>query len=63
MGVIVPPELGFSATKPKRDGNKTAAVVPYLLNLLPKPLIGRYHVYLDNLFTSDVLIRYLRSRG
>jgi hypothetical protein len=62
VGVKVPPELGIT-TKPKREGNKTAAVVPHLLNLLPKPVIGRYHVYLDNLFTSDVLIRYLRSCG
>ena len=57
VGVIVPPELGFSK-KPKRQGNKTAAVVPHLLGLLPKPVIGRYHVYLDNLFVSDILIRY-----
>jgi hypothetical protein len=62
VGVEVPAELGASK-KPKREGNKTAAVVPHLLGLLPPPAYGRYHVYLDNLFVSDVLIKYLRSRG
>jgi hypothetical protein len=62
VGVKVPKELGYSK-KPKREGNKTAAVVLHLLGLLPYPIHGRYHVYLNNLFVSDVLIKYLRSRG
>ena len=62
VGVQVPAELGASK-KPKKEGNKTAAVVPHLLGLLPPPAYGRYHVYLDNLFVSDVLIKHLRSRG
>ena len=57
--VIVLLELGFSK-KPKRQGNKIVVIVPYLLSLLPKPVISRYHVYLNNLFVSNILIRYLR---
>ena len=41
--------------------NKTAAVVPCLLNKLPKDL--QYGVYLDNLFTSTPLLKYLYEQG
>ena len=63
VGVIVPPELGGSKSGKGRQGNKTAAVVPHLLARLPKPLIGRYVVYIDNLFVPDLLLKYLRSCG
>jgi hypothetical protein len=49
---------------PKELGkNKTAAVVPFLLDLLPKVPNLRYVVWLDNLFTSTKLLRLLRERG
>jgi hypothetical protein len=51
VGVIVPPELG---------SNKTQAVVLHLLRQLPP---ARYHVTLDNLFTSHKLMEVLRSYG
>ena len=54
----IPIELGGS--KKGIGGNKTAAIVAHLLGLLPT---GRYIVYLDNLFTSLPLLKYLRSRG
>ena len=62
VGVPTPPELGGS--KNGIGGNKTAAIAAYLLGLLlfyTDP--GRYIVYLDNLFTSLPLLKYLRSRG
>jgi hypothetical protein len=43
-----------------KGGNKTQAVVLHLLKQLPK---ARYHVTLDNLFTSYALIKALRSEG
>ena len=61
VGVKVPRDLGGS--EKGTGGNKTAAVVPHLLSLLLEPSEGRYTVYLDNLFTSDILIKHLRSRG
>lgn len=58
VGVKTPVELG---SKPNGSGgNKTQAVVLHLLEQLPP---ARYHVYLDNLFTSDRLMEVLRSRG
>jgi hypothetical protein len=51
VGVKIPPSLG---------GNKTQAVVVHLLKQLPP---ARYHVYLDNLFTSHALMELLRSEG
>ena len=48
---------------PKALGrNKTAAVVPALLNTLPRDPYG-YSVTLDNLFTSIKLLMYLSSIG
>ena len=58
MGVKTPIDLGGSATG--KGGNKTQAVVLHLLEQLPP---ARYHVYLDNLFTSYRLMEVLRSRG
>ena len=51
-------ELGGTASG--KEGNKTQAIVLYLLKQLPP---ARYHVYLDNLFTSYTLIKVLRSEG
>lgn len=55
VGVKVPKALGR---------NKTAATVPYLLQLLPKrPKESPYVVWLDNLFSSTKLFGYLRELG
>jgi hypothetical protein len=43
-----------------KRGNKTQAIVLHLLQQLPP---ARYHVILDNLFTSHKLIKVLRSHG
>ena len=43
--------------------NKTAVVVPALLNTLPKGPPGTYGVTLDNLFTSTKLLTYLSAEG
>ena len=43
--------------------NKTAAVVPALLNTLPQAPNSSYGVTLDNLFTSTKLLVYLSSIG
>jgi hypothetical protein len=51
---LVPAELG---------NNKIAAVVLFLLELLPKVPDSLYVVYLDNLFTSTKLLRCLRTHG
>ncbi|UPK96435.1 hypothetical protein LCI18_007370 [Fusarium solani-melongenae] len=40
--------------------NNTQAVVVALVNMLPK---GRYHVFVDNLFSSADLFRSLRAHG
>jgi hypothetical protein len=50
---------------PKALGkNKTAATVPYLLELLPKRLRDSpYIVWLDNLFSSTKLFDYLQDQG
>ena len=58
VGVETPIELRGSASS--KGGNKTQAVVLHLLEQLPP---ARYHVYLDNLFTSHKLMEVLRSRG
>ena len=58
MGVKTLRELGGNING--KGGNKTQAVVLHLLEQLPP---ARYHVYLDNLFTSCQLIEVLRSRG
>ena len=58
VGVKTPRSLGGSISG--KGGNKTQAVVLHLLKQLPK---ARYHVYLDNLFTSYQLIEVLRSEG
>jgi hypothetical protein len=56
--VLTPIELG--GTKKGKGGNKTQAVVLHLLDRLPP---ARYHVYIDNLFTSEKLLELLRARG
>ena len=62
VGVPTPPELG--GLKKGIGGNKTAAIIAYLLSMLPFYIDpGRYVVYLDNLFTSLPLLKYLRNRG
>ena len=50
---------------PKALGkNKTAATVPFLLELLPKrPTNSPYIVWLDNLFSSTKLFEHLRQLG
>ena len=58
VGVKTPRELGGS--KSGERGNKTQAVVLHLLQQLPT---ARYHVYLDNLFTSLALFELLRRHG
>jgi hypothetical protein len=63
VGVRTPRELG-GTKKEGKGGNKTQAVVLYLLNRLPKPPQGSgYHVYLDNLFVSTRFVQYARSKG
>ena len=55
IGIKVPKALGC---------NKTAATVPYLLQLLPKrPKESPYVVWLDNLFSSTKLFGYLWELG
>jgi hypothetical protein len=55
--VVTPIELGGSKTGKGR--NKTQEVVLHLLDRLPP---ARYHIYLDNLFTSVKLLELLRVR-
>lgn len=50
--------LELSGNKKGKGGNKTQAVVVHLLEQLPPQ---RYIVYLDNLFTSNALLDYLRT--
>ena len=60
----MPTPIELGGLKKGTGGNKTAAIVAYLLGLLPFRIDpGRYVVYLDNLFTSLPLLKYLRSRG
>ena len=47
--------------KPPKGLNPTQAVVPYLLQQLPPQ--QKYHVWLDNLFTSHNLLVHLREQG
>jgi hypothetical protein len=55
VGIQVPKALGR---------NRTAATVPYLLQLLPKrPKESPYVVWLDNLFSSTKLFEYLQELG
>jgi hypothetical protein len=63
VGVRTPREL--SRTKKARNGgNKTQAVVLYLIKRPPKPPKGSgYHFYLDNLFVSTRFVQYARSQG
>jgi hypothetical protein len=59
IGIKTPREL--SGTKNGKGGNKTQAVVVYLVDLLP-PSLAPYHVYLDNLFTCTKLLELLRKK-
>jgi hypothetical protein len=62
LGVKTPVQLG--GTKNGKGGNKTQAVVVHLMKRLPPPPHGhQYHVYLDNLFTSERLLELLRTEG
>ena len=47
--------------KPPEGLNQTQAVVPYLLGQLSRDF--KYHVWLDNLFTSYNLLLHLRKQG
>lgn len=58
IGIKTPREL--RGTKNSKGGNKTQAIIVHLIDQLPE---GRYHVYLDNLFTSTKLLELLRSKG
>ena len=63
VGVKTPRELG-GTIKAGNGGNKTQAIVLYLIKQLPSPLNGYgYHVFLDNLFVSTRFIEYARSQG
>jgi hypothetical protein len=53
--------IGIPRVPKALGSNKTAAVVPFLLNLLPKRPGLRYVVWLDNLFSSTKLFNYLRD--
>ena len=60
----MPTPIKLGGLKRGAGGNKTAAIVAYLLGLLPVHTDpGRYIVYLDNLFTSLPLLKYLRNKG
>jgi hypothetical protein len=48
--------LALSGLVSEKKGNKTQAIVLYLFKQLPK---ARYHVTLNNLFTSYALIKAL----
>jgi hypothetical protein len=52
--------LALGSLVSEKGDNKTQAIVLHLLKQLPK---ARYHVTLDNLFTSHVLIEALRLKG
>ena len=53
--------ISFSKVPKLLGSNKTAAVVPFLLEMLPKVPGFCYVVQLDNLFTSTKLLRYLQD--
>jgi hypothetical protein len=63
IGVRTPRELG-GTKKAGNGGNKTQAVVLYLIGQLPKLSLGfGYHVFLDNLFVSTKFVKYARTQG
>ena len=63
MGVRTSRELGRTI-RAGNGGNKTQAVVLYLINRLSRPPQGSgYHVFLNNLFVSTRFIKYTRSQG
>jgi hypothetical protein len=63
VNVRTPRELG-GTIKAGNGGNKTQAVCLKLLQRLPEPLTGyKYHVLLDNLFTSTKFVAYARDLG
>jgi hypothetical protein len=63
VGVYTPRELGRTI-KAGNGGNKTQAVVLYLIKRLPKlPKGSGYYIYLDNLFVSTRFVQYARSQG
>jgi hypothetical protein len=56
-------ELG-GTIKAGKGGNKTQAVVLYLIGRLQKPPLGSiYYVFLDNLFVSTKFVEYTRTQG
>ena len=59
MDVKCPAELGGN-TKSGKGGNRTQAVALKLLERLPK---ARYHLWMDNLFTSNRFLELLADRG
>jgi hypothetical protein len=63
VGVYIPPKLG-GTKKAGKGGDKTQAVVLYLIGRLPKLSPGfSYHVYLDNLFVSTKFVEYVYAQG
>jgi hypothetical protein len=63
LGIKTPRQLGGTLRRGK-GGNKTQAVVLYLVSRLPKPPKGSgYHVFLNNLFVSTRFVEYARSQG
>ena len=59
LDVKCPAELGGN-TKSGKGGNRTQAVALKLLERLPK---ARYHLWMDNLFTSNRFLELLADRG
>lgn len=59
LDVKCPVELGGNA-KTGKGGNKTQAVALNMLKRLPK---RRYHLWMDNLFTSTRFLELLREEG
>jgi hypothetical protein len=51
--------IDLSKVSKPLGSNKTAAVVPFLLKMLPKVPECQHVVWLDNLFTSTKLLEYL----
>jgi hypothetical protein len=63
VGVCIPRELG-GIVREGKGGNKTQAVVLYLIGRLHKPPLGSgYYVFLNNLFVSTRFVEYAYIQG